>query len=138
MNFEQVSEFLANSKTCTIATVDGNGHPMAATVGFSHGDKFEILIATNEQTHKFKNILINPNVAIVVGFEMPYTVQYEGVAKACTAEELGNRLEKHFEKVPNAKKFAGSLGQKYILVSPKWMRFTDMSKGPEVTETREF
>lgn len=138
MNFKQVSQFLESSKTCVIATVDDQGKPMAATVGFSHDENFEIIVATSEQTQKYKNILANPKVALVVGFELPYTVQYEGLAKVVTAEELGDRLTRHFEKVPAAKKFAGTDDQKYILITPEWMRFSDMTKGPEVHETRTF
>lgn len=138
MDFTQVSQFLESSKTCVIATVDDQGKPMAATVGFSHDENFEIIVATSEQTQKYKNILANPRVALVVGFELPYTVQYEGLAKVVTAEELGYRLTRHFEKVPAAKKFAGTDDQKYILITPEWMRFSDMTKGPEVHETRTF
>lgn len=135
---EIIDKFLASNSTCVLASVDGSGQPMAATVGFSHDEDFTLLIATNEKTQKYKNITANPKVAIVVGVEFPFTIQVEGTAELRTAEELGSRLDDHFKKVPAAKKLAGENGQCYFVITLHWLRFSDMSRGPEVFETRTF
>ncbi len=138
MNLENVNTFLLSQDTCVLATITEDGKPMAATVGFSHGVDFSIIVATNESTRKYKNLKKNPTVALVVGVVLPRTVQYEGVAKEVTKEELGDRLEKHFEKVPNAKRFAGDSGQRYFVITPEWLRLTDYSASEPIFETRQF
>lgn len=138
MNLEAVSTFLDQNETCVLATIGTDDQPMAATVGFSHKDDFTIVVATNESTRKYKNLKNNANVAIVVGVTPPRTVQYQGIAKEVTAEELGSRLDDHFAKVPAAKRFAGDSGQRYFIISPTWLRFTDYTAKEQVTETRNF
>ncbi len=138
MNLTDVSTFLAENDTCVLATVSDDGMPQAATVGFSHGSDFSIVIGTNEDTRKYQNLKSNSEVAIVVGMSSPRTVQYEGTAKELTADELGDRLEKHFEKVPGAKKFVGDAGQRYFLITPTWLRLTDYSASEPIFETKDF
>ncbi len=138
MNLEGVSKFLDENSTCVLASVNADGAPQAATVGFSHGSDFSILVATNEKTRKYQNLQNNSNVAIVVSVTAPRTVQYEGVAKEVSTEELGERLERHFTKVPMAKKMSGESGQRYFLVTPTWLRFTDFSAPEPIFETKDF
>lgn len=127
MNMQQIHEFLNSHQTCVLASVNIDGQPQAATVGFSHDDNFQVLIATNQSSRKYANIINNHKVAIVVGFEGAVTVQYEGLAEEKTAEELGEKLEKHYQKVPGAKKFSSEEGQTYFLITPTWLRYYDLA-----------
>ena len=138
MNLEDVSTFLDQNGTCVLATLGSDNQPMAATVGFSHRPDFSIIIATNKKTRKYQNLKNNPKVAIVVSVTAPKTVQYEGIAKELTAEELGERLEQHFKKVPMAKKMAGESGQSYFVITPTWLRLTDYSTPNPIFETKDF
>ncbi len=138
MTLMDVNKYMASQDTCVVATVTANGEPQAATLGFSHEDDFTVLIATNKNTRKYANLSTNGKVAIVVGVTGAKTVQYEGVAKEVSAQELGTRLDKHFEKVPGAQKYAGDQGQTYFVVTPSWLKFTDYTAEEQIFETRKF
>lgn len=138
MSLVDVSKFFDENDTCVLATVSADGKPQAATVGFSHGQDFSIIIATNKNTRKYQNLQNSSKVAVVVSVIAPKTVQYEGLAKEVTVEELGKRLERHFAKVPASKKFAGDSDQKYFVITPTWLRFTDYSAPEPIFETKDF
>ena len=137
MNLDTVKEFMNQFQTCVLSTVNGNS-PQSATVGFSVDDNFDILIATRTITRKAKNLANNPNVSIVIGFEGAKTVQLQGTATEISAEELGARLDYHFEKVPMAKERVGDKYQVYFIIKPNWLRITDFTAENPVIETEEF
>ena len=138
MNLQTVSEFLDTQETCVLSTVSSEGWPMSATVGFSHDSEFAILIGTDNTTRKYKNLISNSKVSIVVGVTSPKTVQIQGVAKEVNADDIANRLELHFNKVPFAKTFLNNPGQRYFIIKPTWLRMTDYSQKPSIFETEEF
>lgn len=138
MTLMDVSKYMASQDTCVVATVTTNGEPQAATLGFSHEEDLTVLIATNKNTRKYANLSANGKVAIVIGVTGAKTVQYEGVAKEFTQQELGARLDKHFEKVPGAQKYASDEGQTYFVVTPSWLKFTDYTTEEQIFETRNF
>ncbi len=138
MDTAKVHEFLHNQLFCVVARTNISGGASAATVGFSHDEKFQFLIATNKATRKYTDITANHKVALVIGFEPPYTVQFEGVAQELTADELGERLEQHYTKNPMAREFAGQDGETYFLISPAWLRFRNVEDESETFEMREF
>lgn len=132
------SEFLDSFDTCVIATVSKDGHPEAATVGFSHDDSFVILIGTNTKSRKYNNLITNPTCALVVGLEGAQTVQLEGTAKEVNVDKLGERLEQHYEKVPAARRFQAEEGQTYFLITPTWLRHTNYTLANPIFEMEDF
>lgn len=138
MNLNDVIKFLDEHDTCVLATVSADGKPQSATVGFSFGDDFSILIGTNKETRKYHNLQTNTEISLVVGVTGPKTVQYEGIVKEVTAEDLSGRLNRHFQKVPGAKRFVGDSGQRYFLITPTWLRFTDYTAPIPIFETKDF
>ncbi len=138
MNLEKVHKFLNGQQTCVIARVNPAGGASAATVGFSHDEKLQIIIASKNFTRKVNDIRQNSNVAIVFGFEMPITVQYEGVAKEVAKDELGEKLARHFEKVPAAKRFADDPRETYLLITPTWLRYRNLMDESQTFETKDF
>lgn len=70
---------------------DGDVH--AATVYYSVDEDFNFFFLTATNTQKYKNLLTNPNAAIVVGFGPSYTtVQGRGVTELL---EKGSEAENH-------------------------------------------
>lgn len=138
MSLTDVKQFLDEHDTCVLATVSADGRPQSATVGFSFSKDYSILVGTNKNTRKFKNLQQNPNVAVTVGVVGPKTVQYEGIAEELAEDELGARLDEHFNKVPASKKFLGDEGQRYFLITPTWLRFTDYTAPEPIFETKDF
>jgi general stress protein 26 len=135
---QKILEFLKQHNECVIATSSEHG-PEAATVGFSETPKLELTIGTTSDSRKFRNIMREPYVAIVVGFSGNVTVQYEGIARVLGGEELVERQKLHFKKIPGVKHYKDDPHQIYLSISPTWVRFTDFSEGDNaVMELRQF
>jgi general stress protein 26 len=138
MNTQQkILAFLAQQEECVIATACDNV-PEAAIVGFSESPSLELVIGTSSATRKYRNITKNPQVAVVIGFTGNVTVQFEGIARLLSGEELERRQKTHFKKLPEVEHFKNDPGQVYLLLSPTWVRYTDYSQPDPVEELREF
>lgn len=137
MTLDNVKDFLEAFETCVIATVGSSQRPEAATVGFSVDDDFKFVIASNQSTRKAQNIAENDQVALVVGFDGSQTLQLEGNAIPLDEKDDADRIQLHFNKVPGARKYADESGQKYYLITPTWLRFTDYTQADPIFETKE-
>lgn len=73
-----------------ISTVAENGEPQSAVVTFIVDDEFNIFFVTRKSSRKFANLMKNPRVAVVVGFdpEHPSTIQMHGNAKVPEANRM--------------------------------------------------
>lgn len=79
---KRVLKFLQQHKTAVIATISPDNKPQAATITYILDDDFSFYFMTKKNSRKFKNILHNPDVGIVVGTDpkIPATAQMEGEA----------------------------------------------------------
>ena len=132
----EAMNFLNEETYCIISTTDTNGKPESAFVAFSENEKLEIMIGTSKGSRKYKNIVRNPHVALVFGFDGKQTLQYEGKARVLSDEERKQRLEKHFEKQPSAAKYEADPKQVYLIIEPTWLRIS--TSGPVVLGEMRF
>lgn len=131
-------DFLTTRVLCTVATLNADGKPEAAYVGYSQTDDLKLYFGTSNQTRKYKNLQANQNVAIVIA-DFEGEVQYEGVAIEVTDPTHRAEVEaRHIEKVPNAKNFLNDSNQAYFEITPTWIRFIQHTEGNKVTEMTEF
>jgi len=135
---QKILDFMVQHDECVIATVGADGLPQAATVGFSALPNLELTIGTSKASRKYQNILRGSRVAVVVGFNGDITVQYEGIARELTGEELDARKKLHFQKIPGAQHFESEPDQVYLSIAPTWARLTDYSQAESVEELRQF
>ena len=122
---------------CVLSTVDSNGASESALVGFSVFNDQDLTIGTDRNSRKFKNILVNSRVSVVIGWE-DKSVQYEGVARELVGQELEDRQKEHFIKNPGSAKYKDEPGEVYVSISPTWIRFTDGTVDPWRVEERQF
>jgi len=81
MNKEFIKNWLKGHEYCVIAT-SREDKPWAATVNYTTDDDLNIYISTNPDSLKFKNLLDNPNVCLVVDSQTREgTLQIRGVAE---------------------------------------------------------
>ncbi len=135
---QKVIAYLGQFEECVMATVNEKGQPEAATVGFSENQNLELMIGTSRNSRKCRNIFQNPQVAVVVGFKGDITVQFEGIARELTDEELTERKKLYFKKLPELKVFERDPDQVYFSITPNWVRYTDFSQEEKVEELRDF
>jgi len=133
---QTILEFIHGYDLCVISTASEEGSPQSALVGFSETDSFELLIGTPSTSRKYANIKANPAVSVVIGWSDGISVQYEGTARELeNGEERADYLQNHFTKLPGAKRFKDNPEQCYIVIKPKWLRYTDTNLSPRrVTE----
>lgn len=132
MNKEKIIEFIRKHDFCVLSTVNENGSPESAVMAFSENNKFELLIATGNTSRKFKNILTNPNVSVVIGGGVGenITVQYEGKVRVLEGEEMVERQKDHFKKLPESLKYKDNPNERYLLIEPKVVRYSNCEPHP--------
>lgn len=130
MTKEDILQFVKGQSLAVIATVSKNGSPEAAVVEFGELDDFTIVIDTLKTSRKYKNLQVNPKVAIVVGWDENITVQINGVANELSGPELEEAKTAYFSKNPRAKKWADKLGIAYFAIKPEWLRYSDLNQTP--------
>ena len=134
----QVLEFIKMQKLGVLATIDVSGQkPESAVAAFSETENLELIFGTFYNTRKFPNLLKNPQISFVIGWD-DFTVQYEGVAKLTEGEEMEMCRKIHLTKNPSSKKYAFEVEQRFFKVTPQWLRFSDFSVTPEQVFEIEF
>lgn|SRR3989344_254877 len=96
---KEAFKFLDEQITAAVATVSILGEPEVATMYFYADDNFNFYFICAKDSQKLKNIEINKNVAIVVGFgPAPITIQAGGITEISYdfKEEFVNKI---FEKI---------------------------------------
>ena len=91
--------FLKKNEVCRLATVSGTGAPHVVPVCFIFHEGF-LYIATDYDTRKYKNILKNPRVALVIDVYRPNRgISIEGEAEILErGEEFKRVLDLFYEK----------------------------------------
>lgn len=76
---DRARKFIQDHPIGVVATADKSGKPHAAAVYFVLGEDLDIYFVTKEQTTKYKNIVENPHVSIVMyDAENQATLQAQG------------------------------------------------------------
>lgn len=129
-------DFLNSYTTGVISTVKQDGTPEAAIVGFGQTNNLELLFATNNTTRKYLNLALNPHVAFAIGGgQTPETIQYEGIARELDRSELDVVRDNYWQKNPFAKRHDENPSNRYFIVTPTWLRYTDLRSDPwDITE----
>jgi len=136
---ELVYNFIKQHSLGIVATTSKDNEPEAALVGIAVSENLEIVFDTVKSSRKYHNILQNPKVALVIGWDNETTVQYEG-----TAEVLGNDAEAenlreiYYGVYPDGRERTETWpGLIHIKVRPKWLRYSNFNE-PVVIEEMSF
>ncbi len=115
---------------CVLSTIHPDGSSQSAVVGFTSLHSGEYLIGTSEDSRKAKNLARNGAVSMVIGWDKRTTLQIEGVARVLTHDEAQQYETIVAAKNPISGKYFNEPGQVHILVSPHWLRYTDLNVHP--------
>jgi pyridoxine/pyridoxamine 5'-phosphate oxidase len=132
-----ILEFIESQSLMVVATIDPDGKPEAAVVGFGQTDSLELIFGTDDFSRKYHNLQQRPTVAVVIGGEGGKTVQLEGVAEVLGREDKQLVQETYWRKSPRAASFDANASQRYLKITPNWLRYTDLKqKPPEIIELK--
>jgi general stress protein 26 len=125
MDVQEVFRFMNGERLAVQATVEEDGRPEAALLGFAVTPELEIVFDTVKSSRKYPNLKKNSRVAWVIGCTTEVTVQYEGVAEELAGEELAKCKKVYFAAFPDGPARESWPGITYFVVRPKWVRFCD-------------
>ncbi|MEP6548279.1 MAG: pyridoxamine 5'-phosphate oxidase family protein [Gammaproteobacteria bacterium] len=116
------------------ASVKPGGAPQAAVIAVAITDRYELLFDTVVQSRKHQNLLKNPRVAFVIGWEHDRTVQYEGLAGLPTETELPEVQATYFTRYPDGPTRLTWPGLVYWRVRPTWIRYSNFNVNPPIVQ----
>lgn len=128
MTPEFLYNFLSKNKYAVLSTVTNDNLPEAALVGFAVTTDLEIIFDTDNTSRKYQNLIANPSIAFVIGWDNEQTIQYEGIAKVPSTQKLYKLQEIYFSVFPDGKERKESWENiAYFCVEPKWIRYSDFN-----------
>jgi len=104
--------------------------PQAAVVGFAVSDQLELVFDTLESTRKYGNLVADPRVALVIGWDDAITAQIEGVADVLEGAELARLRDVYFGPYPDGRERLAWPGITHVRVRPTWVRVSDFTRDP--------
>lgn len=124
----RIKEFLKKHQLTVISTIDTDAHkPEAAVIAFAEKEDLSLIFGTSAKSRKYKNIQKNPNVSFVIGWDREGTVQYEGMARELSEDEVNKHSELMSLKNKQMEKFRSNPEQRFFLATPNWIRLVDNS-----------
>ena len=136
MKTEFLYNFISKYKYAVLSTVSAKGNPEAALVGFAVAPDLRLIFDTVSTSRKYKNLVQNGAIALVIGWEDERTVQYEGRVKILEGHEFDNMLELYFKVFPDGKERKETWKDiTYFVVVPEWIRYSEFKIPPIVEET---
>lgn len=128
MKTEFLYDFISKNKYAVLSTVTKDNLAEAALVGIGVTTDLKIIFDTVTTSRKYKNLITNPSIAFVIGWDNEQTIQYEGNAQIPTASELDKLLETYFSVFPDGKERKENWKDiVYFCVTPKWIRYSDFN-----------
>lgn len=120
--------FLQKEHLCVISTVSTDNTPQSAVMAFSQTKNLEIIFQTPNTTRKYNNLKNNKSVSIATGWSLDefITVQYDGLANEVPSEKLDEIRQIHISKNEASKKYAYIEENKFFIVQPKLIRYSDI------------
>ena len=126
----ELVQFLRRYKLAVQASVAPDGAPQAAVVGFAVSDGCEIVFDTVTTTRKYHNLVADPRIALVIGWDHEITAQIEGVVDFPTGGELTRVREVYFAAYPDGRDRLAWPGITHARVRPTWVRHSDFTSDP--------
>jgi pyridoxine/pyridoxamine 5'-phosphate oxidase len=137
MTHAELLTFLRQHRFAVVSTVCA-GAPQAALVGIAVTDAFDIVFDTITTSRKYANLIADPRVALVVGWDYGRTLQAEGLADVLSGDELNACKQVYFAMWPDGRERETWPDITYIRVRPRWLRYSDLSVTPPRIEELMF
>ena len=136
MTEEQRLKIYLFAASCDLGVIATNSldrkSPEAALVAVTITENLDIIFGTSADSRKSKNIMLNPNIAFVIGGDeiRKTTIQVEGKALLLEGVERKTAEELHCTRHPNSTKYRNDPKQQYFKMMPQWIRYHNSSASP--------
>ncbi|MCA0296118.1 MAG: pyridoxamine 5'-phosphate oxidase family protein [Actinobacteria bacterium] len=129
MTLDELIEFVRERLLAVVSTVGPEGNPQSALVGVAATEDGEILFDTDRGSRKARNLMADPRVSLVVGWDDEYTVQLEGVADVLQGAELTHLEPFYFQSFATGRERSTSPDLILVRVRVTWGRVADYRHG---------
>ena len=134
MTLEEVFDIARSKRYLVVSTVNEFGAPEAALMGFALTRANEVVFDTLSTSRKAVNLTRNATAALVIGWDENISLQIEGAARRPVGEDLASAKEAYFHEWPAGRARENWPDIAYIVVRPKWIRYSDYAGAPVVEE----
>jgi pyridoxine/pyridoxamine 5'-phosphate oxidase len=134
MTLEEIFDIARSKRYLIVSTVNESGAPEAALMGFGWTGANEVVFDTLSTSRKAANLASNPTAALVIGWDDNISLQVEGVARRPVGDDLASAKEAYFREWPDGRARENWPNIAYVVVQPKWIRYSNYSGVPVVEE----
>jgi pyridoxine/pyridoxamine 5'-phosphate oxidase len=134
MTLEEIFDIAKTKRYLVVSTVNEAGAPEAALMGFALTQAKEVVFDTLSTSRKAVNLARNPAAALVIGWDDNISLQIEGIARRPVGEDLASAKAAYFREWPDGRARENWPNIAYVVVRPKWMRYSNYSGAPVVEE----
>jgi pyridoxine/pyridoxamine 5'-phosphate oxidase len=134
MTLEGIFEIAKTKRYLVVSTVNESGAPEAALMGFALTETHEVVFDTLSTSRKAVNLARNAAAALVIGWDENVSLQIEGVARRPDGEDLASAKAAYFRQWPDGRARENWPDIAYLVVQPKWIRYSNYSGAPVVEE----
>jgi pyridoxine/pyridoxamine 5'-phosphate oxidase len=132
MTLEEVFDIAKTKRYLVVSTVNEAGAPEAALMGFAWTQANEVVFDTLSTSRKAVNLGRNPAAALVIGWDENVSLQIEGEARWPVGDDLASAKTAYFREWPDGRARENWPDIAYVVVRPKWIRYSDYSGAPVV------
>jgi general stress protein 26 len=134
MTLEQVFDIAKRKRFLVVSTVDQSGAPEAALMGFALTEANEIVFDTLASSRKAVNLERNSTAALVIGWDDNISLQIEGLARRPVGDDLASAKAAYFREWPDGRARENWPDIAYLVVKPRWIRYSNYAAGPPLVE----
>jgi pyridoxine/pyridoxamine 5'-phosphate oxidase len=134
MTLEEIFGIARSKRYLIVSTVNDSGDPEAALMGFAWTETNEVVFDTLSTSRKAANLASNPTAALVIGWDDNISLQIEGVARRPVGDDLASVKQAYFRAWPDGRARETWPNIAYVVVQPKWIRYSNYSGAPVVEE----
>jgi pyridoxine/pyridoxamine 5'-phosphate oxidase len=134
MTLEEIFDIAKTKRYLVVSTVNESGAPEAALMGFALTQAKEVVFDTLSTSRKAVNLARNPAAALVIGWDDNISLQIEGIARRPVGEDLVSAKAAYFREWPDGRARENWPNIAYVVVQPKWIRYSNYSGAPVVEE----
>ncbi|HVS98818.1 MAG TPA: pyridoxamine 5'-phosphate oxidase family protein [Puia sp.] len=132
-----IYEVIRKHRLAVLATTSMDLQPEAAVVGIAVTPGLEIVFDTVRSSRKYRNLVAQPRVAVVIGMKNEITTQYEGVAVELRGPEDDAYREAYYAVFPDGRERAATWeGLVHFVVRPRWIRYSNYNEPVQIEELR--
>jgi hypothetical protein len=131
-------QFISRHQLAVLSSIAPGNKPQSALVGIAVSKDLKIIFDTVDRSRKYANLISNPLVSLVIGWEDETTLQYEGEAELLDELDGEKFREIYYACFPDGRQRAETWpGLVHFVVRPRWMRYSNFNL-PQVIEEITF